>query len=346
MKLATQWEDAARRRITEAQARRVISDIHEEIHGSPLASPSLADFKTQWLARKEKETEAVTYSVYKNAVDAFETFLGDKANQPLHYITPAKISAWRDHSATQATARTANNKLKILRGLFQTAWRDGLTTDNAAAKVQALKTAKSKRRPFTLPELKAVLGVASKEWQGMILVAFYTGGTRLKDIALLTVANVDTERDVIRFNTSKTDRTQIIPMAEPLRDFLTEFLKGDDPKAPLFPSAYRVASEHLHTGMLSRQFHEILVLAGLAQARPKAHVSSGKGRRAPRERNALSFHSLRHMTTSVLKNAGVSESVAMDIVGHDSEAMSQHYTHIDDGAKRKALRKMPDITKA
>jgi hypothetical protein len=51
---------------------------------------------------------------------------------------------------------------------------------------------------------------------------------------------------------------------------------------------------------------------------------------APRELGETSFHSLRHTTTSLLKNAGVSEAVAMDIIGHDTEAISRILTKIAD----------------
>jgi hypothetical protein len=57
--MAAQWEDAACRRITEAQARRVLSDIHEQIHGERLASPSVIEYVVQWLGRKKGETAAV-----------------------------------------------------------------------------------------------------------------------------------------------------------------------------------------------------------------------------------------------------------------------------------------------
>jgi integrase len=61
-------------------------------------------------------------------------------------------------------------------------------------------------------------------------------------------------------------------------------------------------------------------------------------------RSEVTFHSLRHTATSLLKNAGVSEAVARDIIGHESAAISRHYTHIDEDSKRKALSKLPDIT--
>ena len=44
-----------------------------------------------------------------------------------------------------------------------------------------------------------------------------------------------------------------------------------------------------------------------------------------------------------MKEAGVPESVVMDIVGHDSPAVSSNYTHTGDSAKREALNKLPDL---
>jgi hypothetical protein len=204
-KIASEWEEAARRRLTESQARRVLSDIHELIHGAPLSSPTVADYVAQWLARKKGETTGVTFKLYEHTANEFRDWLADKATQPIHYVTPAVVATWRDKAAEKSTPRTANNKLKIVRNLFQTAWRDGLITENPAAKVQTLKAVGGNRRPFTLDELTILLGVASQEWRGMILAALYTD-QRLKDIASLTWANVDLERDEFRFATSKTGR--------------------------------------------------------------------------------------------------------------------------------------------
>jgi len=345
LKLAGQWEDAARKRITTAQARRVLSDIHEQIHGERLDSPTLASYSAQWLARKEGETAAVTYAAYKHAVNEFEKAMADKTGEPLHYVTPAHVAKWRDASAKKATARTANNKLKILRVLFQSAWREGLLPDgNPAAKVLALKTVESNRRPFTLPELKAVLRVASQEWRGMVLVGLYTG-QRLKDVASLTWHNVDLERKEIRLSTSKTNRRQILPIAAPLLSYFIELPAGDNPAAPIFPKAYKIAAQNLHIGKLSNQFNELLATAGLVKTPPETHEGTGIGRNASRERNAISFHALRHTATSLLKNAGVSEAVTRDIIGHESAEVSRHYTHVDEESKRAAMALLPDVTK-
>ncbi|OLA97339.1 MAG: hypothetical protein AUH19_04600 [Verrucomicrobia bacterium 13_2_20CM_55_10] len=78
---------------------------------------------------------------------------------------------------------------------------------------------------------------------------------------------------------------------------------------------------------------------------PKAHRRSddAPGRDGHRELSPISFHSLRHTATSLMKNAGINASVVMDIIGHESEAISAHYTHIDEDTKRRAIAKLPRI---
>jgi integrase len=84
-----------------------------------------------------------------------------------------------------------------------------------------------------------------------------------------------------------------------------------------------------------------LVRAGLAEAR--TNKSTGKGRNTKRQHNELSFHCLRHTATSWLKNAGVSDSVARELMGHESAAVSRRYTHLEDQVLRAAVDKMPDV---
>ena len=137
----------------------------------------------------------------------------------------------------------------------------------------------------------------------------------------------------------------VIPLAKPLLDYLRKLppLASD---APVFPKAS--AERHEADGesrRLSAQFHELLVKAGLADARAK-DKNSGKGHSVKRTVSELSFHSLRHNTTSWLKKAGVPESVVRDIIGHESELVSRNYTHVDDATKRKAIQNLPKIITA
>jgi len=343
MKIVMEWEGVTRAHATSAQFQRVLSAMHASLHGAPLAAPTLRTYAAQWFEHKARTTREVSLRNYKVAVNDFVEAVGDAADKPIHFITTGTITAWQNASADRASNRTALNKLKIVRTLFQSAWREGHLPDgNPAAKVEALKKEESTRRPFTLPELKRVLkACGGGPWRGMVLLGLYTG-QRLKDLASLTWRAVNLEENEINLTTSKTGRAQSIPIAPPLRAFLVNLEAGDDPDQPLFSKLHPLAVRAGGTSALSQAFHGILCDAGLAT--PWSKQSTGKGRSAPRTKNAVTFHSLRHTATTLLKKAGASEAVAMDLIGHDSKAVSANYTHVDAASKRAAIAKLPDIT--
>jgi site-specific recombinase XerD len=83
--------------------------------------------------------------------------------------------------------------------------------------------------------------------------------------------------------------------------------------------------------------------AGLRKKTPhRQTLGKGRGVRDARE-NRLSFHCLRHTSVTLLKEAGVPDAAIMALIGHDSVAMSQHYTHVGREALQKAAHALPDI---
>jgi integrase len=116
---------------------------------------------------------------------------------------------------------------------------------------------------------------------------------------------------------------------------------SDDLTAPLHPRAAAVLRRHGRSAALSNQFADLLADAGL---RPrKDHQSTGKGRDAVRERQALSFHSLRRTATTLLHEAGVPQQVVQSFIGHDSAEIHQTYVAIGSGALREAAARLPAL---
>jgi integrase len=199
------------------------------------------------------------------------------------------------------------------------------------------------RRPFTLDQLSALLAVADPEWKSMILCGLYTG-QRLSDIALLTWANVDLERGEIRLVARKTNKRLIIPLAPALARLFEEMPSSDDPLAPLHPRAHAIVTATGKSGHLSNQFADLLAQAGLRKKTPhRKTFGKGRGVRGDQD-NRLSFHCLRHTSVTLLKEAGVPDAAIMALIGHDSVAMSQHYTHVGRDALEKATNAFPDIS--
>src|SRR5262245_26573522 len=338
---AQKLENAARgNALTEIQARKVLSEIYAIRNpGEALPGSKARDFFKSWVANKIRETAPTTGDKYSRAIDSCIESLGNRAEVDISAITARDIVKFRDKLATHLSASTANLALKIVRMALKDATADCLVSANVALGVRPVKSAEenAQRRAFTLPEIKRLLRAAHGEWRGLILFGLYTG-QRLGDIARLTWQNIDLARAELALVTRKTKRRVQIPIAAPLQAFLLQMSVSDNPKQPLFSKAF--ATKRVST--LSNQFYAILAEAGLVEAR--THASGGKGRSSRRVFNELSFHALRHTATSLMKNAGVSPAIVQDIIGHESPAISAHYTRIEESTKRLAVDALPDVT--
>ena len=146
---------------------------------------------------------SVTLAFYRNAAAKFLAFLGDEADRDLTEITRDDITQFRNEEAKNCAPKTVNHKVKFLRMVFRAARRDALVGDDPAEFVDPVRKSKgAPRRPFTVPELKAVLSIADGEWRSMIMFGIYTG-QRLADIASLTWQNIDLQRGEILGRSSR-----------------------------------------------------------------------------------------------------------------------------------------------
>lgn len=335
--MAEEWERQSKERMKARQAHKVIADIYRVAHKQELPDATLRSFVAGWLQRRQGEMAKASYAAYEGRSRHFMETMPSLADRPLAELETRHFIAYRDAQAKRLSASTANQGIKLLRVILEDARRDGYIAENPAADCGMLKkTAPASRRPFTIDELKAVIDVADDEWRSMIYFGIYTG-QRLSDIARLTWANIDLTAEEIHLRTAKTGRMVRIPICAPLLRQIEGLPAGDHPKASLHPRA--AAANNSST--LSRQFGDILAAAGLMAKR--SHQAGKDGRTARRTTSELSFHSLRHTATSLMKNAGVSPAVVQDIIGHDSAEISAHYTHIESKAKREALDSLPDL---
>jgi integrase len=337
-------EDQARTgNLTEEKARRVIERVVSEImaeSGAPIERKTVREHFTSWLKAFESEQSEGTFIRYQGIIENFLGFLGGKATGNLAGLKAEDVERYRDHLQDQVAPSTVNTHLKVLRVGLERAVKQGIFDRNPARLVDNLDTSdRHERRAFTLPELKKLLAVCGDDWKTAVMFGIYTG-LRLGDIQSLTWANLDLQGKELTIRTQKTGRVQILPLAKPLLVHVEAMPAGDDPKAPLCPSF-----QSKTVSWLSNQFFEVMASAGLVQSRGDHQKKEGKtGRGARRQLSDISFHALRHTATSLLKNAGVSDVVTRDIIGHESAAISNNYTHIEAETKRAALDKMPDVT--
>ncbi len=322
------------------RAEAVLKPAVEEfirIAGGEFTSYTVRGWLDAWIVGRTDASKA-TVIEYRRIIKMFLKFLGTRSDRALTTMQPRQVEDFKTHLAKRVAPSTVNKGVKVLKAALNAAVKSRQLEFNPAEHVELIQTESGgeSRRPFTSKELTALLSHASADWRTMIFVAFYTG-LRLRDCANLTWRNVELHTNTLNVLTEKTKRRQVLQLAEPLARHLSS-MAGDNPDVPLCPSLHGK-----NASWLSSQFYAVMVKAGLVQER--GHQSTGKGRDGRRESNPVSFHSLRYNTTSALKSAGVSDSVAMDIVGHETASISRNYTKIDDTAKRAAVNKLPDITK-
>lgn len=343
--MLTTWEKVANRAragvLTEEQVRRVAADMFFRATGETLKQQTVKEYLQGWAKRKELEIADSSVVEYRNTSNGFIKDIGKRSEKDMSLVTTAQVTAWRDKLAGRLAAGTVNKQLKIMRGAWSQALREGIVTVNPFAAVQtvkARKTFETTRRAFTLDEMRRILAAADGEWRGIILFGLYTG-QRLSDITGLCWNQLDTAAGVVHFVTGKTGQTLDLPLARPLLDWIAQAKVPKSPNAPVFPEA-----DACTVSQNSKAFAKILVAAGLRKELPN-HKGTGKGRNTKREASEVTFHCLRHTATSLLKNAGVSDVVARSIIGHKTEAVSRVYTHIESKTMKKAIDALPDLMK-
>lgn len=295
-----------------------------------------------WLTEKKDETKPATMHFYEASTTKFLDFLGERADQEISLVTRGNLIGYRKALASTLSSTSTNHHIKCARMMFKMARRDALIAENPAEFVERVKKKGGyERRPFTQEEIRSVLAEADEEWRSMILFALYTG-QRLSDVAVFTWAQVSLEKAERRFVTAKTGRRMIIPLAPPLLANLKLLHKKGIGSGPIHTRAASTLNKTCKSSTLSNQFANLLAAAGL---RTKvSHKKEKDGRTGAKTSAHLSFHSLRHTAVTLLKEAGVPHAVVQELIGHDSEQMLEHYTHVGSEALRKAASSLPDIT--
>jgi integrase len=348
MGICLKWEasaDQAREgTFTEAQARKVVSDIAERSGMGAIEFASARKFLSDWLEGKEVTKSKGTTVRYRHTIDSFITFLGKRAESNIANIRPSDVSTFRDLQVKEGKSNgTANMVVKTLRIPFNVARRQGLILSNPAEAVDLLSAERQERNVFSRDQIAELLKAADIEWRGMILFGV-CHGLRLGDAVRLTWENVNMERRSLVLRPQKTKRSpnskeEEYPLHLDVADYIAGLpIQSNNPKAPLFPALSK-RKLNGRTG-LSETFRKLMHKAGIVTEGEKLERREGKGRRF----FELGFHSFRHTAISEQANQGVAKEVRMKLSGHKSN-VHERYTHHELEALRKQIEKVPSFVK-
>jgi integrase len=340
------WAEAERKAgrgiLTEAQARRVISEIVERTVGEPLQFYTAESWLREWLAGKQQTKSEGTGTRYAHVIDTFIAHLSKRAGLNIAHISPRDVKTFRDAETKAGKAgKTCNLAVKIIGGAFNAARRQGLIQSNPAEALEALPHRAESKEVFTVEQVAGLLKASpSEDWRGAMLFAYFTGA-RLRDVTNMRWTSIDLSAKAIRFTPRKTARSGkevVIPIHSQLEAHLLAIAGQDKPEAFLFPSLAGRKTGGAHG--LSKTFSGIMEKAGIKgdSARPR---KDGKGRAISK----LSFHSFRHGFNSAMANQGIAQEIRQKLTGHASAEMNKNYTHHELEPLRAAVNVIPSVNR-
>lgn len=292
-------------------------------------------------AGNRKEIGAQTLRNYECCWQAFVSWLQDRHPKivELRAVNFEIAEAYRNHLiARKLSGRSVNGHRACLRLVFNALTERARLTGNVWAKLAKRDEHTQGRRALTVAELRAVCGKADGELRVLLAFGLYLG-CRLGDAACMDWGSVDLVRRIVTYSPRKTARTDEEALQTPIHPELHAVLseipvnRRHGPVCPSMAERYEAHGAEAISGMIQDHFKA----CGLATCEDRR----GAG---VRRRVVVGFHSLRHTAVSLLRDAGVAQSVSMAIAGHSNSAVHDLYTHTDAEAMRRAVAALPAMT--
>lgn len=255
-----------------------------------------------------KQLTQATAIAYKNCFTEFQTFL---KNPPITRITTSDVTRYQEFLAVKNNSvRTIDNKISIIRAVFNFAKKQGYTRQDNPAENRALLTKKQR--------LKGGYATFEKEEIQQIFNSEYLKEQRKKDkdyffalvLALFTGCRIGeiTSLNKDQFKISDKGNNYIV-----IRDSKT--LAGER-EIPLLPKIYNLINEEFIKDKTGQVFkYKIKEGKGSGNAVGKKFARHLESSGITREK--LVFHSFRKFVNNELLNNNVSLENRCQLIGHE-----------------------------
>lgn len=316
--------------LADAQAAReeVVAELRETGAVALATRPTLGVYARQWIALRAPRLSEATVAKY---LQALEHILNDLGDYYVDALVPSDARAFVAAQLESYAPVTVAGRLRVLRTLAADAVADGVCERDFAARVP-LPTGEgyTEDEPNLLrgDELDTVLAAVPARWQALTTAIAFTG-LRWSEASALRWEDVDREAGVLRVRRrnyrGRVGKTKT---------------RSSRRSVPLHPELAAVLDEHRRQ-MVADQ-HPGLA-AGWIFSTPQGELYKGwplvrvlrRAMEAAGIKRRLTPHGLRR-TWNDLVDRAASRRVTRALIGHATEAMTDHYGSVDHDEKREA----------
>ena len=265
----------------------------------------------------EKKYSNNTRIAYQGNLDEFHKFCIEKYDiQNIEKVEYTIIRSWIVFLIESGnTNRTVNRKISVLRSYYKFLLKTGTIKISPLKKHKPLKESKKINVPFTVKEISDVLdgNYFSTDYNGhlersVITLLYYTGIRRV-ELITLKLTNLDLNTHKIKV-LGKRNKERLIPLLPEAVSCMRTYLKYRKELNKIIDDKFLFLSE------LGNKLKDAFVYKTVNNYFSKV---STKVKRSP--------HMLRHSFATHLLDNGADLNAVKELLGHESIAATQVYTH-------------------
>ena len=266
--------------------------------------------------RHERNLSERTVDRYRRDLEQWIAFAAPGGQEmDLPSVTANDVRAWLMNRAERGEKpATLRVHLQAIRALFRYLMRKGMVKANPAMTVELAKLAKPLPSFVRESTVDAVLDADIDDQDftqvrdRLIVMLFYETGIRLSELIGLQDAAVDTAKRELKVR-GKRDKDRIVPFGDELVQWIETYraLRATV-GAECGNLLVTLKGRALYPSLVYHVVHNALLTAG------------GTGKLSP--------HVLRHTFASVMLNSGAELNSVKELLGHESLAATQVYTHV------------------
>jgi integrase len=205
---------------------------------------------------------------------------------------------------------SVNRFLASLKTVFATGIHNGKIEANPALRVRPLKENNRRVRWLTDDEEQRLFKVLPARYHPLVFVALHTGMRKTEQLSLQW-SDVDFKVGQVKVRESKAGKSRIIPMNDTLVETLRRL-----PRVLNNPYIFVGRADGERLTDLPREWERYIESAGIAD---------------------FHWHDLRHTFASRMVMGGVPLRAVQELLGHQSLAMTERYSHLAPGYLKDAV---------